>query len=87
MIDQLLKPYYWHDTETETTHMHPADLDCAQHLELLMTSSKAAAGRGPRLPFAYDEAALRGARREMHPVCMRGNKHTTLHAIVADLPH
>ena len=48
------------------TRVHPADLDCIQHLELLLASTQA--GNGPRLPFSYDEATLRLARRGLRSV-------------------
>jgi acyl transferase domain-containing protein len=57
---------------SQSANVHPADLDCTQHLELLMTPSQTAGGGGPRLPFAYDEVALGCARREMHSVRVRG---------------
>ena len=50
-------------------HVHPADLDCTQHLELLLAPFHAGTSDGPRLPFAYDEVLLRRARGELHPVC------------------
>ena len=46
--------------------MHPADLDCTQHLEWLIAS---AADRGrPRLPFAYGEVSLLPMRSQLSSV-------------------
>ena len=63
-----------HRSATQIMNVHPADLDCTQHLELLMAPAQSADGE-PRLPFAYDEVILGDARREMHSVRMRGRTH------------
>jgi hypothetical protein len=68
---------------TQTTHVHPADLDCTQHLELLMKTAETAGSGGPRLPFAYDDATLQCLRREMHSVRTRGESDQIAAQILA----
>lgn len=46
--------------------VHPADLDCTQHLELLMVPAQEISC--PRLPFAYDEVSLRQTHRKLSSV-------------------
>ena len=49
----------------QSLHVHPADLDCTQHLELLMPPSGATSGGGPHLPFAYDKVTPGCAKGEL----------------------
>ena len=49
--------------------VHPADIDCPQHLGLLL-SSPATPTSGPQLPFAYDKVSIRPADGSLSSVCL-----------------
>ena len=58
-----------HDRSTaSTTQVHPADLDCTQHLEALLQDASTQGNGGARMPFSYDQALLRVANQELFSV-------------------